>query len=94
MYYISNSLTHLLQQTSCSYNKKYRGASMSGTVSITSGSESDLMNAVTNVGPASTAVDASSNGFRVNMTVCYCIITIISPFTVLLQWSVRLFEVF
>lgn len=39
---------------------------MSGTVSIKSGSESDLQNAVAFVGPVSTAVDASSNGFKVS----------------------------
>ena len=38
---------------------------MSGTVVIQSGSESNLLSAVANVGPVSVAVDGSSNAFRV-----------------------------
>ena len=40
---------------------------MSGVVSIKSGSEQDLFAAVATVGPIAVAVDASSNGFRVNL---------------------------
>ena len=38
---------------------------MSGTVSITSGSEDELQSAVAYIGPVAVAVDASSNAFRV-----------------------------
>lgn len=38
---------------------------MSGSIEITSGSESDLQSCVANVGPVSVAVDASNNAFRV-----------------------------
>lgn len=64
---------------------------MSGTVSIKSGSESDLKNAVAFAGPVSTAVDASSNGFKVGTGVttlfleCESITSV--NFTVLYQWS-------
>jgi len=63
----SFSLTLLFcpQQSSCNFNKNNIGASMSGTVAIQSGSESNLQAAVANVGPVSVAVDASSNAFRV-----------------------------
>ena len=44
-----------------------RGASMSGTVIISSGSEGDLQSAVANNGPISVAVDAQSNAFRVSI---------------------------
>lgn len=39
---------------------------MSGIVKVKSGSESDLMGAVANVGPVAVAVDGSSNAFRVS----------------------------
>ena len=39
---------------------------MSGSIEITSGSESDLQSAVANVGPVSVAVDGSNNAFRVS----------------------------
>ena len=38
---------------------------MSGSVSIASGNEDDLLAAVATVGPISAVVDASSNAFRV-----------------------------
>ena len=38
---------------------------MSGSVSVKSGSESDLQAAVAYVGPVAVAVDASSRAFRV-----------------------------
>ena len=38
---------------------------MSGTVAVQSGSESNLLSAVANVGPISVAVDGSSSAFRV-----------------------------
>ena len=59
-YYLS------FQQVGCSYSVSGRGASMSGTVIISSGSEEDLQSAVTNVGPISVAVDARSSTFRVS----------------------------
>ena len=54
------------QQSSCNYNKQNRGASISGTVSIASGSESNLEAAVANVGPVAVAIDGASNAFRVS----------------------------
>lgn len=39
---------------------------MSGIVTIKSGSESDLLSAVANVGPVAVAVDGASNAFRVS----------------------------
>ena len=55
------------QQSSCNYDKQSRGASISGTVSIASGSESNLEAAVANVGPVAVAIDGASNAFRVSM---------------------------
>nr|CBY80148.1 silicatein red variant [Tethya aurantium] len=52
------------KQSSCNYQVQYCGASMSGSVQIKSGSESDLEAAVANVGPVSVAIDAASNAFR------------------------------
>ncbi len=54
----------LLQQTSCAYNKAYRGASMSGYIKIQE-SEDSLQAAVASTGPVAVAVDASSNAFKV-----------------------------
>ena len=54
-----------LQQSSCRYSSDGKGAEMSGTVSITSGSEDELQSAVAYIGPVAVAVDASSNAFRV-----------------------------
>ena len=39
---------------------------MSGIVKIKSGSETDLLSAVANVGPVAVAVDGRSNSFRVS----------------------------
>nr|6ZQ3_A Chain A, Silicatein alpha [Tethya aurantium] len=52
------------KQSSCTYQEQYRGASMSGSVQINSGSESDLEAAVANVGPVAVAIDGESNAFR------------------------------
>lgn len=52
------------KQYSCVYNDQSTGAKMSGTVKIKSGSESDLLSAVANVGPVAVAVDGRSNAFR------------------------------
>lgn len=56
---------------------------MSGIVKVKSGSESDLMGAVANVGPVAVAVDGSSNAFRVSIELytlkCSCVN--------MLQWS-------
>ena len=38
---------------------------MSGSIEITTGSESDLQSAVAYVGPVAVAVDASNNAFKV-----------------------------
>ncbi len=57
---------HPMQQRSCSYSTNYVGATMSGTVAISSGCETSLLSAVANVGPVSIAVDASNNAFRVS----------------------------
>ena len=47
---------------------------MSGSIEISSGSESDLQSAVANVGPVSVAVDGSNNAFRVScVCVCVCV---------------------
>ena len=58
---------------SCSYSKSGRGARISGSISITSGSEEDLQSAVANIGPISVAVDARSTAFRVRLSVCLVI---------------------
>ena len=50
----------------CSYTVSGRGASISSSIGITSGSEYDLQSAVANIGPISIAVDARSNAFRVS----------------------------
>ena len=57
------------QQSSCSFTQSGLGATMSGSISIASGSESDLQSAVANMGPIAVAVDASSNAFRVCLRV-------------------------
>ena len=64
-----NSLNRLcfLQQTSCTYDRSCRGTSISGSIAITSGSESDLQAAVASAGPVAVAVDGSSRAFRVCM---------------------------
>ena len=53
---------------SCSYTESGRGATTSGSISITSGSEEELQSAVANIGPISVAVDAQSSAFRVSHT--------------------------
>ena len=53
------------QQSSCSYNSKYKGVEISGSVQIKSGDEFSLMAAVANAGPVAVGVDASSKSFRV-----------------------------
>ena len=67
---------------------------MSGSIEISSGSESDLQTAVANVGPISVAVDGSNNAFRVSLCVCVCCtislcLSLLTYITVLLQWSVQ-----
>ncbi|KAL5493700.1 hypothetical protein EMCRGX_G014919 [Ephydatia muelleri] len=52
------------KQSSCQYNSKNSGASATGAVGISYGSESDLMAAVATVGPVAVAVDANTNAFR------------------------------
>ena len=54
-----------VQQYSCRYSSKNRVAKMSGIVTISSGSESDLQSAVATVGPVSTYIDASHRSFQV-----------------------------
>ncbi len=39
---------------------------MTGTVEISSGSETSLLSAVVNIGPVAVAVDASETAFRVS----------------------------
>ena len=60
------SLPLYSQQQSCSFSSNGLGAQMSGSIEISSGSESDLQSAVANVGPLSVAVDGSNNAFRVS----------------------------
>ena len=60
-------ITCTSQQGQCHYNSSQSVASMSGSVSISSGKEDDLLAAVATVGPISAAVDASSNAFRVRV---------------------------
>lgn len=56
-----------MQQSSCQFNSKYIGATASGVVAISSGSESELMAAVATMGPVAVAVDAYTYAFRVNL---------------------------
>ena len=53
------------QQGQCKFNKSFIGATCSGVVTITSGSESDLQVAVATAGPISVTIDATANAFRV-----------------------------
>lgn len=62
----------LPQQSSCSYKQNGMGATMTGSVSIAYGAESDLQSALANVGPISVAVDASSNSFKVSQCDTQC----------------------
>ena len=57
-----------IQQSSCRFTGDGKGAQISGSVGISSGSEDDLQAAVANIGPIAVAVDASSTAFRVS----YC----------------------
>ena len=54
-----------LQQLGCSYSMSGRGARISNSISIDSGSENGLQSAVANIGPIAVAVDARSSAFRV-----------------------------
>ncbi len=44
---------------------------MSGSVSINSGNEDDLLTAVANVGPVAVAIDGANSAFRVSHTHTY-----------------------
>merc|ERR1712135_214446 len=48
----------------CKYNAANKGGSCSGYVDVTSGSETDLMNAIAANGPVSIAIDASRFSFQ------------------------------
>jgi len=48
----------------CRYSVANRGATLSGYVSVRSGSETDLMNAVGSTGPVSVGINASGSGFQ------------------------------
>uniref|UniRef100_A0A1B6M4I2 Cathepsin L n=1 Tax=Graphocephala atropunctata TaxID=36148 RepID=A0A1B6M4I2_9HEMI len=52
------------QDDTCRYKPKNRGATDSGYVDITSGSEKALQKAVAKVGPISVGIDASHNSFQ------------------------------
>lgn len=69
MQLITQCLVFWLQQTECSYNKNYRGATATSVVKISSGDEYSLQSAVANVGPLSAYVDASHSSFQV----CECL---------------------
>lgn len=60
------------QQSSCSYNSKYNGVEISGSIQIKSGDEYSLMAAVANAGPVAVGVDASSKAFRVKTSPPEC----------------------
>ena len=87
-----------VQQSSCSYSQSNRGAMMSGSIEIKSGSESALQSAVANIGPIAVAVDASSSGFRVRQLSHHHLLALyyhkdyfcIFFLTVLLFWSLQL----
>lgn len=49
---------------SCQFNASNVGATMTGYVNITEGSESDLQAAVASVGPISVAIDAGHLSFQ------------------------------
>ena len=57
--------SYILQQYSCQYNDKYRGATATGVVSVSSGDENSLLNAVASSGPVATSIDASHSSFQV-----------------------------
>nr|CBY80149.1 silicatein yellow variant [Tethya aurantium] len=52
------------KQSSCTYKTQNSVASMSGSIQIKYGSETDLEAAVANNGPVAVAIDGSSNAFR------------------------------
>ena len=60
------------QQGSCSYDKAYCGTTISGSVSISSGNEGQLLAAVASTGPVAVAVDGSNKAFRVRNSYCTC----------------------
>jgi cathepsin L len=54
----------LIQDDTCRYNPKNRGAVDSGFVDIPSGNEAKLMAALATIGPVSIAIDASHESFQ------------------------------
>ncbi|KAG8265836.1 hypothetical protein J6590_085391 [Homalodisca vitripennis] len=48
----------------CRYNPKNKGATVTGYVDITTGSENDLQKAVATIGPISVAIDAQHTSFK------------------------------
>ncbi len=59
---------------SCYYRKKYRGATATGIVTISSGDESSLASALATTGPIATYVDASSSMFQVSVCIAIYLI--------------------
>ena len=84
----------LSQQTSCTYNRNYRAATASGLISISKGSEDELLSAVATVGPVSVGVDANSKAFMVSSLALCNVTNACCCSAVLQQWSVRLFNLF
>nr|CAM57981.1 silicatein alpha [Geodia cydonium] len=60
----SASYPYSAKQLGCSYSVSGRGARISNSISIESGSEEGLQSAVANIGPIAVAVDAQSSAFR------------------------------
>jgi len=53
-----------IQDDTCRYNPKNRGAVDNGFVDIPSGSEAKLVAALASIGPVSIAIDASHESFQ------------------------------
>lgn len=70
MYVRNFFLSYCMQQSQCKFSKSYVGATATGVLKITPGSESDLQIAVATAGPVSVAIDGSSNAFRVSPLIC------------------------
>lgn len=58
------SYPYTAEDGSCKYKAKNKGATCSGYVDITSGSEKALQQAVAKIGPVSVAIDASNDSFQ------------------------------
>ncbi len=80
-----------MQQYGCSYSPDYWGASATGIVVLSSGSEASLLAAVGSMGPVSVHVDATSTAFQFYsegiLNVHYCSSTVLSHALVVIGYG-------